>query len=229
MRTLAGCLYPFLLNINDRSSKMKTETISNPAKTNETLKTIYERRAVRKYRDEPVKRELIEKLLDAGRMAPSAMNTQAWKFYVLTQKETIRAFSKEIVKLTSKDFLKGGIKKAIINVVHLLRFSHGIDFSKMADPVFYGAPVVIFITAPKDYEWADLDIGMCSQNIMLAAKALGLDTCPVGFGKYAEHVSLYPKLHIPASEKLCFSITVGYGKENPEVQERKKENVVFID
>ena len=50
---------------------------------NDTLKTIYERRAVRKYKDRPVEKHLVEQLLDAGRMAPSAINRQPWKFYVM--------------------------------------------------------------------------------------------------------------------------------------------------
>jgi len=52
--------------------------------------------------------------------------------------------------------------------------------------------VVIFIISPHDNEWASLDVGMCAQNIMLAAKSLGLDTCPVGFGKYVEKTKIFP-------------------------------------
>jgi nitroreductase len=89
--------------------------------------------------------------------------------------------------------------------------------------------VVIFITAPKDNEWAALDIGMCSQNMMLAAKFMGLDSCPVGFGKYIEHTKLYPQLHIPSSEEIHLSIIFGYGDETPEVHKRIKKNAIYID
>ena len=51
---------------------------------NETLKTIYFRRAVRKYGPAPVPKKLIDEILDAARMAPTSMNKQAWKFYVVT-------------------------------------------------------------------------------------------------------------------------------------------------
>ncbi len=60
---------------------------------NETLKTIYEIRAVRKYSDKLVDKEIISQIIDAGRMAPSAINMQPWKFYVLTKQETIEMFS----------------------------------------------------------------------------------------------------------------------------------------
>lgn len=103
-----------------------------------------------------------------------------------------------------------------------------MKFFKGPDPIFHGAPVVIFIAAPADNEWASWDIGMCAQNMMLAAKALGLDSCTVGLGKYVAQTTVYPLLHIPASEKLLLSIVLGYGDELPELNKRVVNNAVFI-
>lgn len=196
---------------------------------NEVIKTIFERRAVRKYKDKPVSKEIIEQLLDVGRMAPSAINKQPWKFYVVTSKEDIQLFSREIVKVGLKSIPSLGIKnvaKAVVSgITHL---SHGIDFLKAKDPVFHGAPVVIFITAPKDNEWAGLDIGMCSQNIMLAAKSLGLDSCPVGFGKFIEKAKDYSKLNIPSTDQVHLAIIIGYGDESPEIHERNGNNAFYL-
>jgi nitroreductase len=178
---------------------------------NEILKTIYKRRAVRKYKDKPVDRETIEILLDAGRMAPSAINKQPWKFYILTNKEEIKAFSKEIAKASAKGFLKSGIKnivKTASSAIHFSHLSHGIDFFKAEDPIFHGAPVVIFITSPKDNEWAALDVGMCSQNMMLAAKSLDLDSCPVGLGKFVEQTQIFSKLNVSSSEHVNLSLAM---------------------
>jgi nitroreductase len=216
-----------LLTIKN-NRQMKNETIKT-AEATATLKTIYERRAVRKYKDMPVNAELINNILDAGRMAPSAMNKQSWKFYILTHKETIRDFSKEISKIAFKEFLHSGPKKILKTISDLLRFSHRTDLFKSADPVFYGAPVVIFITAAKKNEWAALDIGMCSQNIMLAAKSLGLDSCPVGFGKYVEHTEIFSRLKIPSAEQVHLAVILGYGNENPEVHKRITDNAFYID
>ncbi len=208
---------------------MKTVIITPTTHSTETLKTIYERRAVRKYKDQPVEIEMINKILDAGRMAPSAINKQPWKFYILTNKETIHSFSKEIVKITAKDFIKSGPKKIIETIASLFHFSHGADIFKIADPVFYKAPVVIFITAPRDNEWAPLDIGMCAQNMMLAAKSMGLDSCPVGFGKYVEHTAIYSRLKVPSSEQVELAVILGYGDETPAIHPRNRNNVFFID
>ena len=196
---------------------------------NDVIKTIYERRAVRKYKDDAVSKELIEKILDAGRMAPSAMNRQLWKFYIVTSKEDIKLFSGEIVKEGMKSIAEMSLKKVAQAVVSgITHLSHGIDFLTTKDPVFYGAPVVIFITAPKENEWASLDIGMCCQNMMLAAKSLGLDSCPIGFGKFVEKAKDYSKLRIPETEQVQIAIISGYGNEKPEIHERKKDNAFWV-
>ena len=196
---------------------------------NDTIKTIFERRAIRKYKEKAVSKEIIEQIIDAGRIAPSAMNRQPWKFYVVTSKEDIKLFSHEIAKQGLKTIPKTGIKEAVKSIVTgITNLSHGIDFLLSKDPVFHEAPVVIFITAPKDNEWAVLDIGICSQNMMLAAKSLGLDSCPIGFGKFVEKTKSYSKLNIPSDERVHLAIIIGYGDEKPEVHKRKKDNVFYI-
>lgn len=194
----------------------------------DTLQNIYERRAVRKYIDKPVDKKIIEQIIDAGKMAPTAMNKQSWKFYVVTSRETILRMSKEIKKVAAKDFIKSGVRQ-IIKMAASLLHAPSLDFFKLDDPVFYGAPVVIFITAPRDNEWGALDIGMCAQNMMLAAKSFGLDSCPVGFGKYLEHAKLYSRLNADKTEQLHLSLIFGYGDEIPEMHKRVKDNVTFVD
>ncbi len=196
--------------------------------TNDTIKTIYERRAIRKYKEIPIERNLIEQIIDSGRMAPSAINKQPWKFYILTNKEDIKSFSKEILKAVIKGVVKTGIKGIVKATKDILHFSHSSDFFNAEDPIFHDAPIVIFITSPKDNEWAALDIGMCSQNIMLAAKSLGIGSCPIGMGKYAEHTKIYPRLRIPESEQVNLAIILGYGDEEPEMKDRVKDNLYFI-
>jgi nitroreductase len=180
--------------------------------TNETLATIYQRRAVRKYKDQPVDKVLIDQIIDAGRMAPSAMNRQLWKFYVLTDRKLINSLSPLIVTVANK----------------ILSWAPGIDHSKTADIIFHNAPVVIFITAPKKNQWAVLDIGMCCQNMMLAATSLGLDTCPIGLAKFLEKTDKISILGMSSSEQIQLALIVGYGDETPPVHERKKDNVKYV-
>jgi nitroreductase len=195
---------------------------------NDILKNIYERRAVRKYKDMPLSKELVDILLDAGRMAPSAMNRQPWKFYVLTNTGKIKTFSKEIAGLAVKELKHVSLKDAAKMALSYFHLSKMIDFIRNDDHIFYGAPVVIFITTPVNDEWAALDAGMCAQNIMLAAKALGLDSCPVGFAKFVTQTKDYYRLNIPDTEEVHLAIAVGYGDEQPVMHERIANNAVYI-
>jgi nitroreductase len=197
-------------------------------KINETLQLIYKRRSVRKYKDKAVEEDKIIAIIDAGRMAPSAINRQPWKFYILTKMDDIEAFENETAKAATKGILKSGLKNILKTLSSGLLLSHGIDFIKAKNPIFHGAPVVIFITSPKDNEWAALDIGMCSQNMMLAAKSLGLDSCPIGLGKFVEQTEIYSKLNVPKSEHVNLALIFGYGDESPDIHERKKDNVFYI-
>lgn len=179
---------------------------------NETLRTIYDRRAVRKFKPLPVGQATIEQLLDAGRMAPSAINKQPWRFYVVTSAELIKTMSEEIAAIAEEHF-------------HL---SHGVHLSQSGDAIFHGAPIVIFVSASKENEWAPLDIGMCAQNMMLAAKSLGLDSCPVGLGKFVEKTKSYSALKVPPADNIVISVIFGYGDENSSAHERQRDNVTYV-
>lgn len=195
---------------------------------NEVIKTIVERRSVRKYSDKAVSKDLIEQIVDAGRMAPSAMNKQPWKFYIILNKEEINLFSKKILKAGLKNISQMGIINIVKTIAsNICQLSHGINFFKDKDPVFHGAPVVIFITSPKYDEWACLDIGMCSQNIMLAAKSLGVDSCPIGLGKFIEKIPDYSKLGIPLNEQVHLAIILGYGEEAPIIHKKITNNIFY--
>lgn len=74
-----------------------------------------------------------------------------------------------------------------------------------------------------------MDVGMCAQNIMLAAKSLGLDTCPVGFAKFINETSDYSTLNIPDSEEMLIAIVLGYGDEKPQMHKRAEHTTVYLD
>jgi len=195
----------------------------------ETLKTIYERRAVRKYKEKPVDHALIEKIIDTGRMAPSGTNKQPWNFFVLTNKDTIKAVSREITDISANHYINTAVTNAVKTAGNLLHSFHDVDRLKRFDPIFHAAPVVIFLSASQDDDWAELDLGMCAQNMMLAAKSLGLDSCPIGLARYVEQTPSFYKMKVPAGEKIHLAVILGYGDETPEVHERVKNNAFFID
>lgn len=206
---------------------METTALDNL--TNSTLEAIFTRRAVRRFLPDMIDEDKLQKILAAGRTAPSAMNSQPWKFYVATHRDTISSFSKAIAKMIPKAALKTALKHPLRAIKALLDFSPSTIALTGEDVIFHGAPVVIFLTAPRDYEWGKLDIGMCAQNMMLAAQSLGIASCPVGFAKYIEKTPLYSKLDIPPQEEVLLAVILGYGNEKPLPHPKKGNNILFID
>ena len=97
------------------------------------------------------------------------------------------------------------------------------------DPVFHHAPAVIFISAPDHEEWAALDVGMCAENMMLAARSVGLESCPVGVARYIEFSSLKHRLNLPGNYRVYMAVILGYGAEHPEPKKRRWHNIHYLE
>ena len=195
---------------------------------NDVIRTIYQRRAVRKFKNMPIVNELIEQLIAAGRMAPSAMNRQPWKFYVVKDKELIASLSEDIAHVALKEIKHAGLKELAKMTLSTFHLSKMIELLTTSDHVFYSGPVVVFITTPARDEWGALDVGMCAQNIMLAAKAVGLDSCPVGFARFVTQAKDFYRLNIPDEEVVQIAIVLGFGDEQPTAHERLESNIIYV-
>lgn len=195
---------------------------------NQVIENIYQRRAVRKYKDLAVGREIIDEIIMAGKMAPSAMNKQPWKFYVLTDPERIKKISGDIEKLALKKMKQQGVKEFAKLALSRFHFSAVKHFLSTADHVFYHAPVVIFISHERNDEWGKIDVGMCAQNIMLATKALGLESCPVGFAKFISDTADYHLLNIPDNEEVDMAVVIGYGDDVPDMPKRTTDHITYL-
>ena len=114
------------------------------------LDVIRARRSVRKFSAEPVPWELIEKILEAGRWAPSGMNNQPWRFAVVTNRDTVTAISK------------------------LTHYSKVVLESQVLIPVFLDTEKSYH--REKDIQ----AIGACLQNMLLEIHSLGLGAVWLG-------------------------------------------------
>lgn len=119
---------------------------------NPTLATIYERRAVRKFKNQPVVKEIIDQIIEAGKMAPSAINRQPWKFYVLRNKETIMKFSQEIVGAAAPILKSGKVQDAIKKT---LSFFHLGGPFVGDDPIFMEHLLLFCLPVPKKMNGAN--------------------------------------------------------------------------
>lgn len=113
------------------------------------LKTIEERRSVRRYAQEPVSLDDLNLLVDAARWAPSGGNLQPWKFVIVTNKKMLEA-----IKMMSPGIIRN-LPPALIVLCH--------DEGRMVG----GGETQL------------LDMGAAMQNILLMAHALGLGACPI--------------------------------------------------
>lgn len=159
---------------------------------------IARRRSVRAYTQVPVDDETIRALLRAAVDAPSAMNAQPWVFAVVQRDAMLERISETAKRLlVAADHAKARKYRALL--------------SSEAFDIFYGAGTVIVIGADAVGPYTDADCWLAAENLMLAACALGLGTCCVGFALPALHEpELKAELGIPEAGAAVAAIAVGW-------------------
>jgi nitroreductase len=208
---------------------------------------IASRRSVRAFLPTPVAREDIESILQVAARAPSGTNTQPWKVYVLTgamkerlSAEILAAYAdparaaehvqeyryypeKWVSPYLDRRRKVGWDLYALLGLARDnkagMHAQHGRNFR------FFDAPVGMIFTIDRVMEQGSwLDYGMFLQNIMVAARGRGLDTCPqAAFTHY--HRIIGDLLQLPSSEMVVCGMALGHADpdkiENSLVTERE--------
>jgi nitroreductase len=167
----------------------------------ETEKAILGRRSVREYQDKPVPPGVVEKILKAGAMAPSAMGVHPCRFIVITDRKLIRGLSERV--------------KARMGALGVgMKFAERMKLKE--DVIFYDAPLLVLIVADKS-EWAPTDCALAAQNMFLQAYDLGLGSCFIGFMMHAlgSDRETLRGLGITDSQELLCPLIFGYPKKWP--------------
>jgi nitroreductase len=218
---------------------------------------ITSRRAIRAFLSTPVDRADIEAILNVAARAPSGTNTQPWKVYVLTGaiKEKLSA---EILRAHNdpalgKQHVEGFSyyprewkspyidrrRKVGWDLYSLLGLTRenkaGMHAQHGRNYRFFDAPVGMMFTIDRVMEQGSwLDYGMFLQNIMIAARGRGLDTCPqAAFAQY--HRIITDILQLPPNEMVVCGMSLGYADmsriENSLVSERvpMSEFMTFLE
>ncbi|WP_326939600.1 nitroreductase [Actimicrobium sp. GrIS 1.19] len=208
---------------------------------------IKSRRSIRAFLPDPVAREDIEAILEVAARAPSGTNTQPWKVYVLTgaTKERLSA-----AILQAHDNPAEGVKhveeyhyypvqwnspyidrrrKVGWDLYALLQLTRenkaGMHAQHGRNYRFFDAPVGLMFTIDRSMERGSwLDYGMFLQNVMIAARGRGLDTCPqAAFTQY--HRIIADVLQLPDNEMFVCGMSLGHADldriENTLVTERE--------
>jgi len=193
---------------------------------------ITSRRSIRAFLDKPVERDEIARILDVAARAPSGTNTQPWKVYVLTGAARAR-LSNAILAVNAdpgqarehteeyayypREWTSPYIdrrRKVGWDLYSLLGLGRdnkaGMAAQHARNYAFFDAPVGLIFTIDRimaQGSW--LDYGMFLQNIMVAARARGLDTCPqAAFTQY--HRIISAELDLPASEMVVCGMALGW-------------------
>lgn len=189
------------------------------------MKFMRTRRSIRNYKKDPVPREGIEAVLEAMKYAPSASNKQSWEFIVLTDEQKITDLKKTVMQLFYtlkklvkmgkyfKIFLSSNLKERVSDPATLISMNSKIErFEKGQDPIFYDAPVIIILYAPKYGSMTGNDAGLSLNHGMFAAHALNLGTCWIGYAQEAlrRNKKFRKKLGIPNNMNVHGVLTLGF-------------------
>lgn len=193
---------------------------------------IQSRYSCRAFLPHPVPHTTIEEILAVASRAPSGTNIQPWKAWVLTgatkaavTERLLAAFDDPEEAATHADpyqyYPKQWIspyidrrRKVGLQLYGLLGIQKG-DAKRMHEQFarnykFFDAPVGLIFTVDRVMEQGSwLDYGMFLQNVMLAAKARGLDTCPQA-ALIQFHRIIRQTLEIPDNEMLICGMSLGY-------------------
>ena len=167
----------------------------------DTLDLIISRQSDRKYSDKPVEKEKLERIIEAGRMAPSACNAQPWKFIVVTDPELVL----KIADAASAKLI--GMNNFVAQAPAIMVIVR--EKPNMSSKV--GATI-------KNKDYSLIDIGIATENICLQAKAEQLGSCIIG---WFDERQIKKLLKIPKSKRVELIITLGYSLSD-QIEKRRK-------
>ena len=198
-----------------------------PATSPEVLDLLLkERRSVRIYTPDPVPDEVLNKILDAGRYAPTGTNSQNVHYVVLTSQDRIEELRKRTMRFYDKIFSRargrfGMLLFSLIASRKTAEYLHDslpkVEYANEQikqgkDRLFYNAPVVILCHAESWDPCSSFNCSVAIYNCSLMAHTLGLGCCFNGFLSNAvNHVSKIKRwLGIPSGHKCFSAMTLGF-------------------
>ena len=196
----------------------------------EALEAITTRRSTRNYKQDPVEQEKLDRILEAGRQAPSGGNNQTSHFFVIRNREVLD----RLTAMTEKAFAR-----MVITENTYASMKHAIAASKKGGYVFcYNAPILIVAANRRDYGNNIADCACALENMMVAANALDLGSCWINQLKWLneepEIVEYLRGFGMKEDERVYGAVIIGYpatetGLPNRNLMSRKGNEVTWID
>ena len=201
---------------------MATMAITDPLPMS-ALDAIYRRRATRAFTPAPVSESTVRELLRAAIHAPTAIHLEPWAFVVVQDRALLKRISDRAKALASGAPAEGH---------HELprTASSPRTPAMLADPafnIFYDANTLIVICGKPMGPFVTADCWLAAENLMLAATALGLATCPIGFALAAlGDREVKAELGIPSDVTAIAPIIVGAPASAPPATTRREPTIL---
>jgi nitroreductase len=181
--------------------------------SNSVLKAIAERYSCRSYTDQVPTDDQLKAIADAAVMAPSAMNLQPWKIIVIKDRDILNDLESDAIEYLSNLENKSMYERIM---------SRG-------GKVYYNAPVMFLIPIK---EGGELDCGIVSQNIALAAHSLGLGSVICGMARIPFNgergQEFKERVGFPEGYKFGMSVLVGYPASTGTPHEPDRSKISFV-
>ena len=194
----------------------------------DAIECIRTRMSIRKFKPEPVSKELLLDVINIAKWSPSYKNSQPWQAVILSghKKESLSRMLIELLEngtelspdLPAPTSWPAAEAARIDHLFKKRAEATGVDPSdpeivkktKKANFSFYGAPHAIYLFQDASLSaWSLFDLGLFAQSLMLAARANGLGTVPQAFATdYAQDVKKF--LSIPETKRLVLGLSIGY-------------------
>jgi nitroreductase len=181
----------------------------------ELIHALYTRRSIRKYKNTPIPKEVINKLLEAATLAPSGSNSQPWSFVIIQDHQLLKEYSD---------------RAKVLCLSSLMNKPDPHDYRKiLVDPdfnIFYNAGTLIIIYCSEGATSYG-DCCLAAQNLMLAAHAEGLGTCWIGFSAaFLDDPDFKKELGIAQNLTAVAPIIIGYPEFTPSAYTRKQPHIL---
>lgn len=188
----------------------------------ELVAAIKTRRSIRKYKPEPVPKDLLKEIMETALWAPSGMNTQLWKVVVLSG--------------AKRDEFNKLIEDSIQHLNEKLERLFAEKMQQMVRGFFKnlgGAPHIVVVAVAKNenknFQDSEIQAGSAlMQNICLAAHDKGVGTCWMTAPLWVED-RVMSFLGLNDEWKLVAVTPVGYPDQNPPAPPRKGEPIIWLD
>jgi nitroreductase len=188
---------------------------------NDVMRAIMTRRSVRAYEPKKVSRDILNAIIEAGNNAPSAMNSQPWRFVVVENEELHQKMTDTAIP-NAKRLLEHFKTSSPERYQQIMK-----RYTELKDPIYYSAPAIIFVIGRGPY--ADLSCPLACENMMLAAFSLGLGSCWVQFGSLiTDREDIKEALDLKDDDRIFGPIIIGYPKDIPEPPDKKSPEIKWL-